>query len=774
METTWPHEIAAEVFAILLARWQPIALTAVVLAVAGFAQRWISARARLGSACGAVALATAVGLWQAWSIKWLADDAFISFTYALRFVEGDGFVHNAGEYVEGYTNFLWVLYLGIAGALGASIPQAAILTNLGAFVALVALAWALVSTASTEETRGALPLAALAVALGRPFQVFGTSGLESNVALALCALGVWRWRRGGALASGVFLALAAIARPDHLLLAVALWATIGLDAWLAGERAGAVAQRVADHALPTLVVFNTWWAWRWWYYGDFFPNTFYAKSVGVSYLSQGYVYLVHGFLVSGVALAALGVLGASPWVLRDVTRRPLVLYALFVFATHGVYVMEVGGDFMEFRFWLPTFFFTLVAFDVSSRPVWFAWPAWAGVAVAAPLSLAWVLPAAQVRPIGPLETKWYLAAEETFYPIRQVFPDVVPDSELAAWGHDLDATFVKRGVTPRFATGRIGMVGYYGRLPLVDTMGLTNRRIARSSLLKRGRPGHERWCSGEDVFAEGAVMSDAPVWPGREAETRFHAGGYSYHLVRYDAALEALARADGWAFPWLEKTVTEALTARTSAQLDEDRAFLERFLDGYPNRTEVLAQLDEARVVHDLVAIPPNAVTEEAFAETLRRAEGFTVASLVSGLTPRVVERFTFEDDRSLQATRDMVSGPDTTLGGVRGFVGQRFLDTFRDGDLSVGTLTVALPEGVGLRLNFLLAGSDDCARVAAVLKSEGRVLARWCGRGDPVLRPVQASLDGLVAPTLELVDQSAEPGGHLVADDVMVFRVAP
>ena len=46
------------------------------------------------------------------SAAWfLCDDAFISFRYALNLVEGHGLVFNAGERVEGYTNFLWVLEL---------------------------------------------------------------------------------------------------------------------------------------------------------------------------------------------------------------------------------------------------------------------------------------------------------------------------------------------------------------------------------------------------------------------------------------------------------------------------------------------------------------------------------------------------------------------------------------------------------------------------------------------------------------------------------------
>ncbi|MDB4285448.1 hypothetical protein N9903_00905 [bacterium] len=43
----------------------------------------------------------------------IVDDAYISFRYAQNFADGHGFVFNPGETVEGYTNFLWVLLLGL-------------------------------------------------------------------------------------------------------------------------------------------------------------------------------------------------------------------------------------------------------------------------------------------------------------------------------------------------------------------------------------------------------------------------------------------------------------------------------------------------------------------------------------------------------------------------------------------------------------------------------------------------------------------------------------
>jgi hypothetical protein len=42
-----------------------------------------------------------------YNIDSVMDDAFITFRYSENFANGFGLVYNRGEYVEGYTNFLW-------------------------------------------------------------------------------------------------------------------------------------------------------------------------------------------------------------------------------------------------------------------------------------------------------------------------------------------------------------------------------------------------------------------------------------------------------------------------------------------------------------------------------------------------------------------------------------------------------------------------------------------------------------------------------------------
>jgi len=307
-----------------------------------------------------------------------------------------------------------------------------------------------------------------------------------------------------------------------------------------------------------------WWAWRWSYYGDFFPNTFHAKSGGGAYWSQGRTYLAHALLTSGAWAVVVAVAG------RGKKASSLALYAVAVALTHGLYVVRVGGDFMEFRFLLPTLYFALVAWGAQPRESW-------GARSRAAVVLALLL--VNARPIPAQEKRWHLAAEDSFYRLESSFP-VKPESALYDVALSLTRAFAGTGLQPRFALGTVGMVGFYAPLPVMDLYGLTSPRVAKQALAVRGRPGHEKWATLEDLLAEGVGFSLFNPWgDARREDTRFVVDEVDYFVVQYSAALEALAVTRGWRFPSLESVLVrlEASPDRTEA-----RRFVERYLSGEP------------------------------------------------------------------------------------------------------------------------------------------------------------------------------------------------
>ncbi len=83
------------------------------------------------------------------------DDAFITLRYAQNFLAGHGFVWNAGERVEGYTNFLHMLIVTGLGSLGMDLQAAARGSCTVWFIMLLGfVAWQLRSSTITRSSSG--------------------------------------------------------------------------------------------------------------------------------------------------------------------------------------------------------------------------------------------------------------------------------------------------------------------------------------------------------------------------------------------------------------------------------------------------------------------------------------------------------------------------------------------------------------------------------------------------------------------------------------------
>src|SRR5438128_259469 len=133
-------------------------------------------------------LATAVA---AWWVRTVQDDAFISMRYARNLSLGHGLVFNAGERVEGYTNFLWTLILWIPEHFGWSSPAFSIVLTVPFAVVTVGLALRLARRVFASESLAVL--ATVVLIANMTFLGYATSGLETmlqtmlvtGVALAL-------------------------------------------------------------------------------------------------------------------------------------------------------------------------------------------------------------------------------------------------------------------------------------------------------------------------------------------------------------------------------------------------------------------------------------------------------------------------------------------------------------------------------------------------------------------------------------------------------------
>lgn len=694
-------------------------------------RRWPRVARGLGALT--VGLAMLVGLRQGWQLRWLGDDAYISYRYAENLASGQGLVFNPGEWVEGYTNFLWTSILGLGIFLGASPVWSSLALGLASYAAAIGLT----SWLGARSGQGLGP-APIVLALSYTLGSFATSGLETmfTALLVLVALALLEGRRP--ILAGLAAVMAGMAHPDHMLFAAAM----GL-ALLAtpGHRA-----MVLPFAATGATVYLPYTAWRVWAYGELAPNTAYAKSAGQAWFEQGQYYLSTSFFGAGMwallPLAAIGLWRGRSSVLERAVAVGIPTYAL--------YVASVGGDFMLGRLWVTVILLMVLlaergfhALRQAKRP---------GLALG--LGGLAIFAALPVSLLPPHEFVNQISDERTFYRLESVDPFVL-DSPFKAQGESLYDTFTARGLSPRVAVRCVGMVGYYSKLSVFDLYGLTSPSVAHAPLHKRGRPGHEKRGTAGHVLEDGALLSQIPLVAKEHAPlTEAKVGRTEYYMARYEPDIVAALRR-----PWRPPAPVEAVQGLVEKwptlppeQVDCDLAFIESFYlaPGGAPRVEPLVRRAAAALpdgrgrVLDPLTDPP-----------LWR-EGFDLPA-----------RWSIEGQAFRRAgRRGPVAGQDQVFGAVGAFVNSFLPEQL---DKAQGTLTTEPFEIVGRTFALRVGGGRDIERLRVELRVGEQVLHVATGCNTDVLSRRTWDVSALRGQQahLRIVDQSGRRYGHILVDEL-------
>ncbi len=449
----------------------------------------------------------------------VSDDAVTSMQYVKNLVLGNGLVFNVGERVDGYTNFLWVLFMtpvyGLSQLFGFDFVAAIVALTIG-FEALVLVLLFDVAGALFEAPL-ALFLPLFLCVVDNAFTTWAVLGLEVHFLAfwLLLALALSRSRLPArALYTGLALAAAVLTRPDAALFGAAVVGSELVEAALAyrrGDRGGAKAlgRDVLVMSAAWLVPYALYFAWHYAYYGEPFPNTYYTKLGGhIDAWSRGLEYLrefldVRGWVPLLGVFALFGV--------RDKTLRAVAAYL----AVHTLYVVYVGGDFMPgHRFFVPELplYYLLVgaSFDLAWRFV-------QRTDVRARLGTLGVSP--------PFVAGFALAG--TLAALALLFDHQLHagpiDAVRATWGEDhgrqrrlMTWLRERKPKNATFATGLIGHVGFFGDVYVIDTCGIIDKAVAHQEVkgFGHGLPGHEKRASPEQVLARHPTYVGVRVLPG--------------------------------------------------------------------------------------------------------------------------------------------------------------------------------------------------------------------------------------------------------------------
>lgn len=274
----------------------------------------------------------------------LFDDAMISMRYARNLIEGHGLIWNpGGDAVEGYTNFFWVLFMAVMHVLPASAAKISFFVQLFSLLLLIAnllviRALALfVSNGSAMIALGSVVLTAWYF----PLNNWALQGMEVGLLAVTTSTAILlilkNKDRPLPLSVLALMAVGILTRTEMVLLFGLMVLYHGLfhcSARTSGWKALLV--------LASVVAMHT--AFRYFYYHDILPNTYYLKLGGVPFgirLWRG-IYSLWSFMMDGAWLAFIlsCLLFVSP-------QRRIMALLLLAFVFQCVYSVYVGGDAWE-------------------------------------------------------------------------------------------------------------------------------------------------------------------------------------------------------------------------------------------------------------------------------------------------------------------------------------------------------------------------------------------------------------------------------------------
>ena len=418
----------------------------------------------------------------AWLNRFILDDAFITFRYARHLAEGLGPVWNPGEAVEGYSNFLWMVLMAGVHKMGMDPVIAS--QALGVLCFGVNL-WLIYQLGLHWLGNQRMALVAMVLS-GMCFTMsaFATGGLETSLFGLEWSLAIWTYTRireahrpawPGFLLLGILLGLTQLTRPDGFLLIVPICGMLGWHWW---QKKHYSLSRFGVLIVPMLLIIGGHLIWRLSFYGEWLPNTFYIK---------GEINPLKGLWYVGLFFVVYGFPFLLGWVLPRVRRFKWDgndWERLFLVGPWLVYLVMIGGDFMEFRMWVPVVPLIYIGVAVHLGRMWKSgWLRWSWPVV---LVMAGVLQPFIFRETLPGGNQL------TVFSLHREVAEA--DRGLIDIGKQLGELF-DHDPTLHIATGTAGAIPYYSQLQTLDLLGLNNKEIARKGQDADGIAGHRKYGS---------------------------------------------------------------------------------------------------------------------------------------------------------------------------------------------------------------------------------------------------------------------------------------
>jgi arabinofuranosyltransferase len=427
-------------------------------------------------------------LFLSWSF-WFqnVDDAYISFRYGRNLMNGHGLVYNPGEYVEGYTNFLWTVITAPFTKVK-SIDISIFALSIGLVFSIInifilAKITRQFSDLFPEKPAYLILLPVIFFALDDSIAFWAIGGMEFPMyTLFILAAAYYYFKINDGpknyVFMSIFLMLVTLTRPEgNMIFVITMFHFLlyrkSINKW--GKKFLLISLYYGVFAL-------FYYGFKYMYYGQIIPNTFYAK--GVTDISMnlllGFKYLA---LCIGTRLYIFIFILFVPFkkVYKDFKQSYLILFT-FVYI---LYILFVGGDWMiANRFFVPIIPFLYILSAI-------------GMVYA-------------VRKITMIGSRYKTLKQKIInigVPILGVllfavtlslleYKELIINDENYKYEHQwsMFGKWLKMNVSPNtvIAVGPAGKIPYYSELYTIDMWGLNNDYISKTRS-KRLQAGHKKF-----------------------------------------------------------------------------------------------------------------------------------------------------------------------------------------------------------------------------------------------------------------------------------------
>lgn len=468
----------------------------------------------------------------------LFDDAMISMQYAKNLAHGDGLVWNAGgERVEGFSNPLWVLLMAGIHFFPLALTETSFYLKVFSLIFLLLNLVAVKYLAEQFTENKLVPLLAVFLtAFYFPLNNWSLQGMEVGLealllSAALC-FGLQAYKRK-TFSPWMYVLFGAgvLLRMDAAAPALAAMAAF---AWIDEKRRS---EHLAWGLGAVALVLGVLSLFRFIYYGDWLPNTYYLKLGGVSLILRVSIGLRR---LWDFVWASNWVLFAIPLALPALDKRKVLLPLFAALLGQVAYSVYVGGDAWEHVGGANRFL-------ASVMPIFF-------------ILFAHTLGCLQDLVLSTQKKKkrWTSLAAGVFLVAFSVFGlfsfnTLLVNDGIAKWTLIEKPVFTEsveryaqmglalRKVTTEDATIAVvtaGNIPYFSERFSIDLLGKNDPVIARgpvhinSSLFEPGtyRPGHNKW---DYSYSIGALQPDvvAQLWEGTEAQAALYLIGYRQVVI---------------------------------------------------------------------------------------------------------------------------------------------------------------------------------------------------------------------------------------------------